>query len=139
MVKLNFQKQPRGVFCKKEVLRNFAKFAGKHLCQSLFFNKVATLLKKRLWHKCFPANFAKFLRTSFLQNTPRGCFWKLSLTKILLVISKNLKVKTVYNILHNIFGRHTICRSFSLITVSFTKVLFNAYCHAPFSSWTSIF
>ena len=22
--------------------------------------------KKRLWHKCFPGNFAKFLRTSFL-------------------------------------------------------------------------
>ena len=27
--------------CKKGVLRNFAKFTGKHLCQSLFFNKVA--------------------------------------------------------------------------------------------------
>ena len=26
---------------KKAVLRNFAKFTGKHLCQSLFFNKVA--------------------------------------------------------------------------------------------------
>ena len=26
---------------KKRVLRNFAKFTGKHLCQSLFFNKVA--------------------------------------------------------------------------------------------------
>ena len=26
------------VFCKKIVLRNFAKFTGKHLCQSLFFN-----------------------------------------------------------------------------------------------------
>ena len=25
--------------------------------------------KKRLWHKCFPVNSAKFLRTSFLQNT----------------------------------------------------------------------
>ena len=24
-------------------------------------------LKKRLWHKCFPVNFAKFLRTPFLQ------------------------------------------------------------------------
>ena len=24
----------------------------------------ATLLKKRLWHRCFPVNFAKFLRTS---------------------------------------------------------------------------
>ena len=27
------------VFCKKGVLRNFAKFTGKHLCQGLFFNK----------------------------------------------------------------------------------------------------
>ena len=32
------------------------------------FNKVAdlrpaTLLKKRLWHRCFPVNFANFLRT----------------------------------------------------------------------------
>ena len=25
----------------------------------------ATLWKKRLWHNCFPVNFAKFLRTSF--------------------------------------------------------------------------
>ena len=36
---------------KKGVLRNFAKFTGKHLCQSLFFNKAAglrpaTLLKR---------------------------------------------------------------------------------------------
>ena len=36
---------------RKGVLRDFAKFTGKHLCQSLFFNKVecpATLSKKRL-------------------------------------------------------------------------------------------
>ena len=59
------------VFYKKGVLRNFAKFIGKHLCQSLFFNKVAglgpaTLLKKRLWYRCFPLNIAKFLKTPFL-------------------------------------------------------------------------
>ena len=35
----------RPVFCKKGVLKNSAKFTGKHLCQSHFFNKVA-LLKK---------------------------------------------------------------------------------------------
>ena len=29
----------------------------------------ATLLKKRLRHRCFSVNFAKFLRTPFLQNT----------------------------------------------------------------------
>ena len=59
-----------GVLCKKSVFRNFAKFTGKHLYQSLFFNKVAglnpaTLLKKRPWHMYFPVNFVKFLRTSF--------------------------------------------------------------------------
>ena len=57
---------------KKCVLKTFAKFVRKHLCQSLFFNRVpglATLLKIRLWHRCFPVNFAKFLRTPFLQNT----------------------------------------------------------------------
>ena len=58
---------------KKGILKNFAKFTGKHQCQNLFFNKVAglrlaTLLKKRLWHRCFPVNFAKFSRTPFLQN-----------------------------------------------------------------------
>ena len=30
---------------------------------------LATLVKKRLWHRCFPVYFAKFLRTTFLQNT----------------------------------------------------------------------
>ena len=63
----------RSCSVRKGVLRNFVKFTGKHLCQNLFFNKVAglpaTLLKKRLWYRCFPVNFAKFLRTPFLQNT----------------------------------------------------------------------
>ena len=34
------QKQPPEVLCKKGVLRSFATFTGKHLCQGLFFNKV---------------------------------------------------------------------------------------------------
>ena len=68
-----FRSSRPDMFCKKGVLENFAKFYGKHLCQSLFFNKVAalrpaTLLKKRLWHSCFPVNFAKFLRTFFTEH-----------------------------------------------------------------------
>ena len=37
---------------------------------SLFKKKLkpATLLRKRLWHRCFPVNFAKILRTPFCQN-----------------------------------------------------------------------
>ena len=38
------------VFCKKGVLKNVAKFTRKHLCQSLFFNKVAGLSKKSSWN-----------------------------------------------------------------------------------------
>ena len=75
------------VFYKKGVLRNFKKFAGKHLCQRLFFNKVAdlawpaTLLKKSLWHMCFPVNFAKFLRTPFLQISSVSCFCELQVNE----------------------------------------------------------
>ena len=41
---------------QKGVLRNFTKFTGKYLCQSLFFNEVAvlrpaTLFRKRLCGK----------------------------------------------------------------------------------------
>ena len=49
---------------KKCVLKNFAKFTGKHLCQSLFFHNVAGLsyvsnfTKKRLWLH-FLVDFAK--------------------------------------------------------------------------------
>ena len=46
----NFRSSRPKVFCEKDVLRNFTKFTGKHLRQSLIFNKVvglrpATLLK----------------------------------------------------------------------------------------------
>ena len=59
---------------EKGALKNLTKFTGKHLCQSLFFNKVAglrpaTLSKKRLWYKYFPVNFAEFSRAPSLQNT----------------------------------------------------------------------
>ena len=53
------------MFCKKSFPRNFAKLAGKHLCQIIFLRK-----KKRLWHRCFLVHFAKFLRTSFSNRTP---------------------------------------------------------------------
>ena len=61
---------------RKVVFRNFA----KHLCQSLFFNKVtdlrpAPLLKKRLWDSCFPVNFVKFLRALFERALLGDCFW----------------------------------------------------------------
>ena len=51
-----FITRPSELFCKKR-------------CFQKFCLRPATLLKKSLWHRCFPVNFAKFLRTSYLQNT----------------------------------------------------------------------
>ena len=55
------------VFCRKGVLRNFAKFTGKHLRQNLFLNKIAGLRtsKKRLCRRCFPVDFAKYIRAPY--------------------------------------------------------------------------
>ena len=43
--------------------------ATPKLCMCDLFVRPATLLKQRLWHRCFPVNFAQFLRTPSLQNT----------------------------------------------------------------------
>ena len=54
-------------FCRKRisVLTGLKVLSLK--CKCLFYSlRPATLLKKRLWHRCFLLNFAKFLRTSFL-------------------------------------------------------------------------
>ena len=56
--------------------KNVVKFTEKHLYRILFFSKVAgfqvgTFFRKRLRQKCFPVNFANFLRTLILQNTSK--------------------------------------------------------------------
>ena len=75
---------------QKEVPRNFTKFTRKHLCQSLFFNKVTglrsvTLLKKRNWHRYIPVKFVKFLRTPFYRTLLDDCFY-IKLSSLLLLV-----------------------------------------------------
>ena len=71
---MSIQKQPPEAFCKKMCSWKFHKIHRKTPVPEAFFNKVAglrlaTLLKKRLWYRCFPVNFVQFPRTPFLQNT----------------------------------------------------------------------
>ena len=59
------------VFCKK---RNFAKFKGRHLCESLFFNHVAvlrpaTLLKKETLAQVFSCEFCENSYNTFFHKT----------------------------------------------------------------------
>ena len=55
----------------KGVLRNVANFTGNTCAR-------VSLLKSRLWHRCVPVDFTKFLRTLFLQNNP----WRLLLNLV---------------------------------------------------------
>ena len=62
------------VFCKKVVLRNFVKFTGNHLCQGLFFNKVAglkpvTLLKKEALAQVLSCESCEISKNSFFHRT----------------------------------------------------------------------
>ena len=52
---------------KKDALKDFALFTGKHL-------KACSFISKRAQHKCFPVNIAKFLRPPIFKNI---CEWLL--------------------------------------------------------------
>ena len=57
------------VFCKKDVLKKFAKSTGKHLCQSPFLNKVAgatyNFIKIDTLAQVFPCEFCEFFKNIF--------------------------------------------------------------------------
>ena len=46
----------------KKVFVEISQNSQENTCARVSF------LKKRLWHRCFPVNFVKFLRTSFLKE-----------------------------------------------------------------------
>ena len=60
---------------KVNILKNFAKFIEKHLCPSLFFNKVAalrpaTVFKKETLAQVFSCEFCEILMSSSFYRTP---------------------------------------------------------------------
>ena len=94
---------------RKGVLRNFAKFTGKQLCQSL-------------WERCFPVNFAKFLRTTFLQNTSRRLL--LNIGSVFRRIKDSVFILMKYYIFNTIplpnIHLHTICTCLHLNILIYT-------------------
>ena len=52
----------QGCFVKKVFLEILQKSQENNCARVSFFNEAAGL---RLWHRCFPVNFAEFLRTRF--------------------------------------------------------------------------
>ena len=83
-IEIQFRSSRPEVFCKKRVLRNFAKFTGKHLCQSLSFNKVAGLqswtkgwrqIHKIKQNRFFHGMFYSWFFPIFSQKTSKLGLW----------------------------------------------------------------
>ena len=67
------------MFYKKGALKDFAEFTGKHLCQSLFLNKVAgsrpaTFIKKESLAQVFSCEFCKIFKKPFYRTPTDDCF-----------------------------------------------------------------
>ena len=58
---------------KKDVLRNFAKFKGKALCQSLFLIKLQAFNKKETLAQVFSCDFCKISKHNFSKISKH--FW----------------------------------------------------------------
>ena len=69
-----FRSSRPAMFCKKGVVRNFAKFTRKHLCQSLLFNKVTGLpeawdfFKKETVALVFSGEFWEIFKNTFFKR-----------------------------------------------------------------------
>ena len=63
------------MFNKKCVFKSFSKLAGRHLCWSLFFIKVAGVLKKLRQRSFFLSIIRNFWANLIYRTLPGGSFW----------------------------------------------------------------
>ena len=79
-----------------EILQNSQGNVCARVSFSIKLQAPITLLKKRLWHRCFPVNFAKFLRTTFF--TEHLWWLLLHITDQLVIYYMHLKyMKDLYS------------------------------------------
>ena len=107
-----FRSSHRRCSVKTVVNRNFAKFTGKHLWQSLYFNKLAGLacnfVKKETLAQLFSIEFCEILRTPFLflQNTSGRLLLSIQRNEIKWRYSEtNLKRTWNFLMLHDVSRR----------------------------------
>ena len=120
------------MFCKKSVLRDFAKFTEKHLCQSLFFNKVAGLspqacnfIKKETLARYFPVNFAKLIKTPFfiehLWLLLLNLLYSLHDINFLLALDRKSHKDEIANLIQRIFMNRYHKNTDQFVDLTFTK------------------
>ena len=121
LIVFNMQKKPFANVLQIGLLKNFPKFTVQHPCRSHLLTKLqtklcnfikketrpTTSLKERVIFRCFPLNFAQFLRIPFLYNTCFCIIW----TVLLMTWSNNLCVVQIRSYFWSVFSCiRTECR-----------------------------
>ena len=130
------------MFCKKGVLRNLAKFTRKHLCQRVFFNKVAGLGLKLYWKKeslaqVFSCKFCEISKNIFFQNTvgrlllenPSFCsaFWYLLFYKKVIVLHHGDKFSILISVQIHTFSNNLNNEEIIRYLLVFVDVCYNFF------------
>ena len=80
---INTRSSHPAVFCqKKDVLKNFAKFTEKHLCRSLFFNKLAGWKPKTFRSSHWRCSVKQDAYKNFANFTGKNLCWNVFLIKL---------------------------------------------------------
>ena len=93
-------------FSRNSQVNTWARVCAKTLVSPMSGLRPATLLKKRLWHRCFPVNFAKFSKYLFTEHfrmtASESTFYILvALLLCLLVSTKSDDVQWPLSLPHN--------------------------------------
>ena len=88
----------RRCFFKKMLLKISQNSQENTCAKSLFLIKLqatTTLLKRRLWRRCFPVNFPEFLRTPFFQHFLRVAAFEVVRTYFISLIYSSYSISSI--------------------------------------------
>ena len=111
------------MFCKKGILENFAKFTGKHLCQSLFFNKVAGLRPDIGDTSVLAQTLAQVFTCEFRENFKNTFIYRTTLTAVSLISFAPFH-STYLNIIQSASKLHqTLCQNPGQVFVQMSNII----------------
>ena len=113
---INYGSSHKKCSVKKGVLKNFAKFSGQHLCQSLFFHKVSgpsTFLQKETLAKVFSCEFFEIFKNTFFTEHLRWLLLKLVIAQYLRVIVTNIFRRNCWQMFLQLYWKDGPTQAFS--------------------------
>ena len=115
IIQLNYDSEPAAQRCSvKKVFLKVSQNSQENTCARVSFLTKMQVSAKRLWHRYFPVNFVKILRTRFLTEHLR---WLLLLNEVMEKVNKqrlqiSVKPRMLESLakLSNIFGETELIR-----------------------------